>query len=254
MGGWTAAAWANVDVSTASVMRHVLLLGIHESDRGLDPVLWSLVLELRFSLLLIPLALLGLRSFWALVVLSIASYVLGAILASQLGMSEPFQVGLSAAGSVAILLIYLPTFVLGVVAGVLFARTEARPHPWAPFMLCLAAPVVAKLGHNEFITGLAFTGVVIAAASPGPIAKLLASRPIAFLGTISYSLYLIHFPIMMTLAYAFGRSAGYGAPMLLAPALALIAATALHYAVEKPGIALGKRMLEKLPLPRTQAA
>jgi len=63
---------------------------------------------------------------------------------------------------------------------------------------------------------------------------LLLSRPVQFLGRVSYSLYLWHFPIIMLLA----RHGAAIAPILALP-LSILAAAVLHPCIEQPPRRLG---------------
>ncbi|MET0273453.1 MAG: acyltransferase [Phenylobacterium sp.] len=72
-------------------------------------------------------------------------------------------------------------------------------------------------------------------------------RPLAWVGMISYSVYLLHPVVIYALRYAFDhRSAGAGWPvgfqMLAAAILSITVAAVAFYAVERPAIALGRRL------------
>jgi peptidoglycan/LPS O-acetylase OafA/YrhL len=71
--------------------------------------------------------------------------------------------------------------------------------------------------------------------------RLLSTKPLRFVGTLSYSLYLTHHLIIFGLAHHLGS---IGAPLraLLAGALAFGFAWLLHVAVEKPCAKLRKRL------------
>jgi peptidoglycan/LPS O-acetylase OafA/YrhL len=72
-------------------------------------------------------------------------------------------------------------------------------------------------------------------------ARVLALRPLAALGLISYGIYLWHYPIVTTLrAHGVGDSGGLGTLVLAGSALGLaVAAAALSYvAVERPALRL----------------
>ncbi|MCJ1683244.1 acyltransferase family protein [Rathayibacter sp. VKM Ac-2928] len=77
------------------------------------------------------------------------------------------------------------------------------------------------------------TAAIIVAGEGGPSHVVLLSNPVSrFLGRISYSLYLWHWPVFVFLA----ALVGHDSPWYLAGAipLALVLATASHYGVEEP--------------------
>ncbi|MGH9920786.1 MAG: acyltransferase family protein, partial [Nitrososphaerales archaeon] len=133
----------------------------------------------------------------------------------------------------------------------------ARPQPSRRVRRALhwAAPIAAAaLGvawvdggtHGGMPQGWMFEGgflacalaaaVVVVDASQhrlGPLGKLLAVAPLRWIGTISYGLYLWHWPVLV---YVDHQTTGLdGAPLdLVRVAIALAAATASYYLVERP--------------------
>ncbi|MGW7426731.1 acyltransferase family protein [Streptomyces sp. NPDC054813] len=105
-----------------------------------------------------------------------------------------------------------PVFVAGVIgAGVVAAREGVRRLPWGWFAALAALPVLA-LGvikgsvwtvNHYFWIDLAIAPAMtmllaaVATGRPAPLLRLLTTRPIRRLGDFSYSLYLIHLPIVM---------------------------------------------------------
>lgn len=149
--------------------------------------------------------------------------------------------------------------------GLAFARGVARAGGWAtPAVLLLCALVfftaragfLHELGHHHpltaFVELLATVPVIALIYYGGKGVPALRVPVFAFLGDISYSLYLLHFPIMVALLITasamFGAAAIARAPVLAAVALVgattviSLAASALVYAfVEKPFIAFGRQ-------------
>ena len=105
-----------------------------------------------------------------------------------------------------------PVFVAGMVgAGVVVASDRVRRLPWGWFAVLAAVPVVA-LGvvrgsvwtvNHYFWVDLAIAPAMtmliaaVATGRPAVLVRLLTARPIRGLGSFSYSLYLIHLPIVM---------------------------------------------------------
>jgi peptidoglycan/LPS O-acetylase OafA/YrhL len=103
-------------------------------------------------------------------------------------------------------------FALGVLAaGLVGASTARTSRPWGWLALAAAAPVVAAISLQgsvwtvdhllwvDLAVGPAIACLLAALASgrPASLLRLLESRPIRSLGLSSYSLYLIHAPIVV---------------------------------------------------------
>ena len=83
----------------------------------------------------------------------------------------------------------LMTLGLGLIAFAVFTYSEAMSFPGiAALAPCLGAAMVLLGGHQD-----------------GPVVRMLSIRPIVFLGLISYSLYLWHWPIIVFVRYYFGE-------------------------------------------------
>ncbi|MGW4914096.1 acyltransferase family protein [Streptomyces sp. NPDC004270] len=105
-----------------------------------------------------------------------------------------------------------PVFVAGVIgAGVVAARDRIRRLPWGWFAALAALPVLAVgvlkgsvwTVNHYFWIDLAIAPAMtmllagVATGRPALLLRLLTTRPIRRLGDFSYSLYLIHLPIVM---------------------------------------------------------
>jgi peptidoglycan/LPS O-acetylase OafA/YrhL len=77
-----------------------------------------------------------------------------------------------------------------VLAGLIFADANRFPFPWA------LLPVVGTL--------LILTAVAQKAGSPSPLLRLLQSSPVTYVGRLSYSLYLWHWPVLVFLRWTTG--------------------------------------------------
>jgi peptidoglycan/LPS O-acetylase OafA/YrhL len=122
------------------------------------------------------------------------------------------------------------------------------------FTVCCAAssvqsaPVLPAIFYYGITLAVAF---IILALSSTPLIKLLSLNFISFLGKISYSLYLYHFIVFLTLAYTIQPYIPYWLFGLLTLAISILAATASYYAVEKPAMALGRRLSSYATRPGT---
>lgn len=96
---------------------------------------------------------------------------------------------------------------------------------------------------NEWITAIGAC-MIITLSLEGKIGALFQKKWMVWLGKISYSLYLVHSPILLALLYAFHKSIPYWVILLLIPSVTLIAATIFHKYVEKPSISIGHKLAE----------
>jgi peptidoglycan/LPS O-acetylase OafA/YrhL len=95
----------------------------------------------------------------------------------------------------------------------------------------------------------------IAAKLLGLIRVILLLKPLQWLGSISFPLYLVHWPVVIAVLYGMLKvSPGMSSPValvmltLISVPVMLIAAYLIHRLVEKPGMNLGKRF-DKRPAP-----
>jgi peptidoglycan/LPS O-acetylase OafA/YrhL len=213
-------------------------------DWAFTSVLWSLRWEVLFSLAL-PLLLWGLlrsrsRGGW----LSLLT-VLCALALLFHGASE--------------YLLYLPTFGFGVAMafalpfiqrlGALLARRGAgrvRAVEVATLALCACLLTADWWAPGERATALlialgASLAVLAALVLPGT-ASVLRSRPMQWTGKRSYSLYLVHEPIVVALAFLVGGRPEALVFVALAFAVALPASAAFFLVVERPSHRLARAL------------
>ena len=87
-------------------------------------------------------------------------------------------------------------------------------------------------GHWSLAVALA-TGMLILAGMGRVWQAILSFRPLQFFGQISYSLYLVHWPIITLYRHHIVTDPN-GTDLLLLGAGSIVAATLLHYGVEQP--------------------
>jgi peptidoglycan/LPS O-acetylase OafA/YrhL len=240
LGPWATWNWA-WSADAVMVARNALLLCFAESDRLLDPVSWSLALEVCFSALLFPLAAVLRRSLAGFAALTLAAYGAGRLILHAVGLPLDSQVGGTLLGGAGLVLYYLPAFCLGMAAAsIALSRNDRAPGPWAQLAGFGLGVLVGRFAHDPAIAGIGDAVAIFLVIRPGPVAQFLNHAAIAWLGRISYSLYLIHFPLMMALTFGLSPIIGLVPALALLPPLALAVATLMYEVVEKPGMALGK--------------
>jgi peptidoglycan/LPS O-acetylase OafA/YrhL len=214
-----------------------------------NPPLWSISVEWRIYFLM-PLVLWSLRRFGSISTLLWASgFGLGVeqLWGEWIGKASPWYVALFAMGAAAARVV-----------------TAGRvPRWWAPASLacalCFAALVSWKHAHFYAEHGSYFGLLVgagtalfvgatardVLAGHAGPLARVLASAPLTWLGRISFSLYLLHNPLLrvahLALESRFALDAeGMLLALLAVSPLLVLAANAFHRLVERPFMHLSR--------------
>lgn len=123
-----------------------------------------------------------------------------------------------------------------------FVAGFARNAPWAVIApLSIVAAGVAVLVGSAAAVVFCFAVLVYALAyQRGGVARLLATRPLVFLGDASYAIYILHFVVLRFFAHAAAgspepeRSADLALVALEEFAAILVAAIAAHLVIENP--------------------
>ncbi|HWL81748.1 MAG TPA: acyltransferase [Roseomonas sp.] len=230
------ATWA-VPWTWQDLAAQALLLK-HGDGFQLDPVLWSLVHEWRVALLL-PLALL----FRGQLALLVAVALVGAGIARLAGMPEGHvSLGESLAGTFAASAGFLPAFAAG-------AALALRQVPRLDDVQARAAGVVivvmAMAAHDYGVIAGSVL-LILLAQRGGTFARGLRRPSLLWLGKVSFSLYLVHLPVLLMLTHLLHDQTAPGVVAVMAMLLALPAAAAMHALVERPA----HRLARSLPAPR----
>lgn len=156
-------------------------------------------------------------------------------------------------------------FAYGMVAAILFVAIEqgaisrrgAKWLQWSCFPLfflsLLVALVLVMKGTVFGTAGLGFVSAVfilivvapLARGADSRLARWLDAKPFHFVGLISLSVYLWHFPVLLLLGrYHLQAGDSWGGMLrnvVVVAAVTIVLATITYYAVERPGLDLVKR-------------
>jgi peptidoglycan/LPS O-acetylase OafA/YrhL len=236
LSDWIGSFWRD-DVSAAEIIKHISMVG-PDMDK-IDPPVWTLRLELIVSAVF-PLIIYVLQG-------KNSRVLCGAIV---LAFSAFFLLKPTA-------FLYFALFITGGILAklrpVVLERIRGLASPInalllaAAFCLYSSRFTVRVVGENEILghilVGSGAAMLIILAISYSPFTTLLKTRPVQFLGDISYSFYLLHLPILLTvssLVFPVTHS------LLLSAAIALAVSVLASYLslrlIERPFQTLGKRV------------
>ncbi len=148
-------------------------------------------------------------------------------------------------------------FWLGCVLRVGFDHQLVRRMRGDGLMVAMIAAALMVLLIGDPSLSLPFLAViVVTACRPGALTRLLLANPVAlWLGRLSFSIYMVHFPIMVLFGYVQHRAGGAvpGWASTLATLLATcVAASLICRWIEEPARRFGRRLTEaRLPLAPT---
>lgn len=237
---WIARANAT-EVTPGSLLREASLF---PASYDIVNTLWSLRWELIFTALLpvaILIAVVARRHVWIVGVIASAATVAGRVLEIDA-------------------LVYLPVFLLGTLVAVrlddLVSWSRRRPRPvlWAVLTVVSVLVLVANWWMRPFvspgttaadamwgISGIGAFGLVLVAVCSPAAERLLSMRVPQWLGKVSFSLYLVHVPIIATLAFLFGDARWWLVGLIAVP-LSLVVSALFFRVVERPSHLLARRV------------
>lgn len=237
----------SVDLSLPLLATHLAMVGRPE-DVTLNGPMWSLIVELRLSLVF-PLLFAALWSRPALA----AAFTLGSFLlmeaigrGTSLG-SEPYF-NHSYQEAVLIGFYFVPFFALGI----LIARHRRAALAFVSGIgpagrgLLVAAALVLSSTTNDLANGLGAALIIVLVLGPSASA-VLAAPVLRWLGRISYSLYLVHVPVLGAVMHTLYGTMPVGWILLVVVAASLASAELGYRFVERPSMALGKRLTAPAP-------
>ena len=240
-------SWPWNTPSVADYLNHVLLIGnLDPVSAHLLPVVWSLRYEMLASLAFPVLLFLANTWRWPQVLaLGAALNVVGYLYADSF---RPFQ------------------YVLMFLVGILLARHKdrlvlgLRALPRLAAVPLLAGALALYLctwfgwsANHSFLQSAALDWGITAAAAFAIIAalgsrtahQLLNLRPVLWLGRVSYSIYLMHTLVLLSVVHLLGNLVPVWLLVICCIPLTLLASEGFYRWVELPAIRLGRRLSGK---------
>lgn len=233
-----------------AVFGMIAMRGI-QGDEALDGPAWSLFVEMQISLLFPFLVLLMKRyNVWVLAASLAASAVAG-VLFKHMGEPDVYRVAATLPGRAVLTLYYVQYFAIGCFIAINRDAITTWVRKLPRYAHIIAATALILLPYKFYGTHLRVADMVYAAMSIiaivyciafTKVSKALSVGVLQWLGDISYSLYLIHLPILMAMVFVLGHYVQLDVIALLALPLIFVAAHGFHHFVEVPALTLGRRL------------
>ncbi|HKX07018.1 MAG TPA: acyltransferase, partial [Stellaceae bacterium] len=228
--------------------RSLFMIGL---DDPLNPPMWTLVHEMRISLIFPLLVLLVTRLPWRTACLLAAGFSIGASVVSALQL-----------GGVVTSLAESARWACFFVFGVAIARYRDGLRVWfsglrqwqklglAVMGLFPMYPPTRHLlvsddtwfGQLRWLSAAGAVLVFVVAINSRRIGRLLEWPPLTSLGRVSYGVYLLHAPVLIIATSVSVRPLPFTLAVALVPVVTVALAAVLHRFVELPAIGLGRRL------------
>ncbi len=255
--------WGTIPLTTELIVKHLLLTGV-ESEMWLDMAMWSLVVEMRISIIF-PILIILCSKPKAAISIALLLYVSAVISMLATGNLSLIS-SKNFLGTFIITLRYLPFFLIGILLmkynNTIQTHLGSLSHKqhwvlliFALLILCLPTEInnrriLAILSIEESgilikfliecLYGIASAFIIVSVRRIDGRKTLLHYTPIKWLGSISYSLYLLHMPIILFLFRVLVEHLPIFMISLIAFAASIIVSSVFHIAVEQPAIRYGK--------------
>jgi peptidoglycan/LPS O-acetylase OafA/YrhL len=259
--GWFPGTYWQARITSDSVVGYLLMTGLPH-HMAIDPVVWSLVHEMRVSLIFPLLFVLASAMPAPLRVIGFFAFsVVCTIVVSQ--MPHPDTGGPTSLYLLRSLLLtgrYLWLFVLGIelarYRGEIVNLTASLSNV---MRVAIFGVAVCLYLSNWLVPGIAETAwvypsgvgaalfIILILTSPGA-QRVLVSSPLLMIGRWSYSLYLFHPIVLLTLIYGLHRYLPLTAILVMVPVVSIGLAGVMYRTIEQPAIRLGRYLSSANPL------
>jgi len=254
LSGWFNSVWT-AKVSKTLILNHYIFFGSFDNNQ-VDPVIWSLIQEMRISLFFPLLVYLAKRVDWkimlgvSLLIYNYVGYDLNAIVISQNPLNDMALGGR-----------YLLMFVIGILLAkhrvTLIGYFKKTPSFFRYTLLVIALllyvniwlPVGTELPYrdrlDDLLVSVGVCIIMISALASVRLSRILQYRPITYLGDISYSLYLFHTVVLIACINILYGRLPLAAILCIAFITTLVVSILGYRFIEQPSMALGKYLTRK---------
>jgi peptidoglycan/LPS O-acetylase OafA/YrhL len=232
------------------LLSHLLMSGVGVDCVSLDHPMWSLIIEMRVSLIFPLLFLFLKRTSWLGLVVLIIAGIVSIKVSAFLGTFNNTFSSTTLTGSLLLTGYYIPLFGLGIMIALhrnqlteAFARIPMSVQLGLVLMMVLIPNQYTK-AHNslkDIYDGLLAAYLIMCCLICPRLDKVLSLKPFRWLGKVSYSMYLIHAPIGIGVRFELPVTSPYVALSLAFP-MVLVASDLMHTYIEVPAVVLGKKL------------
>ncbi len=213
---------------------------------------WSISLEMQFYLV-VPFLMVGLQRLGVLTV-SLSVLAIGILTNALIGVYHGSE-GIIVFPQPSVLPLKIHVFLVGILIALAFLRRRSFRDALPFLLLTILIVALSDWSWRVTIILVILAGPLFVADHSREIAvRIFESRPMKWIGDISYSLYLVHnlimYPVLAALAALpwfvnLGSVPRFGLSLVIIMPLVVIASWLLFKFVEKPGIQIGRQFLSK---------
>jgi peptidoglycan/LPS O-acetylase OafA/YrhL len=234
-------------VTIKDLLYHLTLIGSFDATK-INGAIWSLVVEMRISIIF-PFLMYFIKKYkWK------NSIIIASIFSVLTFLTSKFIPSIPAISDVLLTSPYILYFVIGAILAehrlLLIKQFKTnRVVSCVSLVIAVLFYIYSRLLYeyriipvsllSDWIIALGGSIIIIFVLSYN---RFLLIRPLKFLGSISFSLYLLHTPIIKSFIYVFSGHASISIILFSALLTSILLATISYKFIELPFIALGKRL------------
>ncbi|MGN8030867.1 acyltransferase family protein [Pseudomonas sp. 22189] len=240
-------AWAN-NYYWLDIPSMLLMLG-NDFSTWINNPTWSLVWEMRVSLLF-PLLVFPVIRWRMAGVVAVAAGLWVALAVSQaVAAANPSEAAML--GRPHLTFYYAAFFLMGAVLAyyrdVLIRLSSLGGGDVSVLMIIVGLWIwfTNWAAQAELMKGVGAALIIVASVSAGLPRQFLTTAPVQWLGRVSYSLYLVHVPILLVAEYSLFQYLPHSTIALIAIPAALVIAELFYRAVEGPTHRFGRYLVKR---------
>lgn len=242
-------------VDVGLVLNHIFMIGVYDTA-AINPPIWSLVHEMRISLIFPLLMVLIIRLDWKKVMLIAAALSISSLVINVLFPPDNPAVSFEKTFH------YISLFLMGALLAkhkddliVRFQQTKRSLRPVLattgvmmftyPFWFISDSFLLHNFVVNDWIVAGGAAIFILSSLSFKGVSTVLTKRPFLLLGRISYSLYLVHAIVMFVVIKLIGTSLPFPMTGVIIIVASLLVAYFFSNLVEKTSIKLGRKLSKR---------